>query len=164
MQIIIMRHAEKPETGTELSQAGHERSLLLPAFFESNEILKEFGKPVAIYAAAPRTEKHSIRSIQTVMPLATNLNLQINQQYTKNDLVGLVDDIMKHSDWPNQSIVICWNRAGIPILARLFGILESSSIWPANVYDRVWVIRSEQGKAVSFLDIPQKLMATDSQT
>ena len=65
-QVIIIRHAEKPTSGNELSLRGEERAAALVPFFLGADELLEFKTPVAIYAQAQKKETSSIRSIETV--------------------------------------------------------------------------------------------------
>lgn len=162
-QIIIFRHAEKPEVGNGLSAIGQNRAHMLPIYFDTNEILSEFGKPIAIYAAAPIKANKSIRSIQTVISLATHFNLQINECFTKKNIHDLVENILGNPLYVGHTVVICWDRAGIPTIARLFGALESPVIWEADVFDRTWVIRFDGSDATRFKNLPQKLLPCDSQ-
>ena len=69
-QVIIIRHAEKPDSGNGLSLKGMKRAAALVPYFLGTESLLKFGEPVAIYAQAQRHETSSIRPIETVRPLA----------------------------------------------------------------------------------------------
>src|SRR4051812_2923021 len=76
-QVIIIRHAEKPDDGNELSLRGEERAAaLVPYFLKTGELLK-FKTPVAIYAQRPKDADSSLRSIETVKPLADALHLKV---------------------------------------------------------------------------------------
>jgi hypothetical protein len=61
-QVIIIRHAEKPEDGNELSLEGRERAAALAPYFLANLDLLEFGPPVAIYAQAQKRLYMTIRA------------------------------------------------------------------------------------------------------
>ena len=162
-QIVIIRHAEKPKVGIELSDVGRMRSAKLPNYFDSQSILSEFGSPVAIYAATPNTEGDSLRSIQTVIPLAEHFKLKINQNFTKKNIHDLVEDILNNPLYSNRTVIICWDRSGIPTIARLFGAMDSPAIWNTDVYDRTWVIRFNKNQCPQFMDLAQRLMPFDNE-
>ena len=162
-QIVIIRHAEKPESGNELSESGQQRAHLLPIYFNTNEILTDFGKPAAIFAAAPRKIGDSIRCIQTVIPLATNLNLEINQNFTKKNIHDLEEYVMSNPFYFDRTVIICWDHLGIPTMARLFGAMGSPVVWDKNVYDRTWIIRFGRNEATRFINFPQKIFPCDTQ-
>src|SRR5262245_6283919 len=84
-RVIILRHAEKPEEGNELSQKGRERAAaLVPYFLETPDFFK--GMPLAaIYAQGPKKEGSSIRSIQTVKGIAEAAKLTIIDKFTRDD-------------------------------------------------------------------------------
>lgn len=94
-QIILIRHAEKPETGNELNERGWQRANALPYFFENNPEILRFGWPVALYAMSPKDETGSVRAIQTVTPLANYLGLGIHVSFKKNDVDPLMNEIMR---------------------------------------------------------------------
>src|SRR5665213_1161111 len=74
-QIVIIRHGEKPKSGPDLDARGYQRAHALVGFFEKNPAMLRFGRPVAIYAMAPKTQvdpsddEGSLRAIETVQPL-----------------------------------------------------------------------------------------------
>src|ERR1700760_3001048 len=67
LKIILIRHGEKPENGDNLSCAGLNRSIKLPAVIKN-----KFGVPDYIYVPAPNTGKrtNNVRMLQTVTPLS----------------------------------------------------------------------------------------------
>src|SRR5687768_12383424 len=79
-QILLIRHAEKPESGPELSSVGWERARALPTLFRRPEF-KKSGSPVALIAMAPKDKDGSVRSIQTLKYVADEFNLTINSDY-----------------------------------------------------------------------------------
>src|SRR6476659_2168979 len=87
-QVIIIRHGEKPDPeGAELSLKGRERAAALVPYFLGDSDVLEFGPPVAIYAQAQNEKKKesSVRSIQTVTPLAEALHLEVNHSIKRDD-------------------------------------------------------------------------------
>lgn len=161
-QIVIIRHAEKPKEGPELSEIGHQRANLLPMYFDKNTTLTEFGKPAALYAAAPAKAGDSLRCIQTVIPLSAHLHLEINEHYTKNQIHELKENILSNPIYFGRTVIICWDHLGIPLLAKLFGAVESPATWDKNIYDRTWVMRFGKKESIQFINLPQNLLPGDS--
>jgi len=154
-QIILLRHAEKPNEGIILSEQGYRRAKLLPLFFKQHPLLSTFGPPVAIFAAAPKKPGLSIRSIQTMIPLANVFNLNINENFTKNDIHQLVGTIFSTPAYHGKMIIICWDRSGIPVIAKLLGVNSSPLMWSKETFDRCWIINYAEKKFPAFLDIAQ---------
>ena len=72
-QVIIIRHAEKPKQGDDLSLKGRERAAALVPFFLDGDK----PTPAAIFAQGISDMRHSRRPVQTVTPLAHELNLSV---------------------------------------------------------------------------------------
>ena len=90
-EIIIIRHAEKPVQGNQLSLQGRERAAALAQYFLGDLDVLEFGPPVAIYAQSQKHGSSSVRAIQTVKPLADALHLRINDSFNRDDYRRMID-------------------------------------------------------------------------
>lgn len=156
-QVLIIRHAEKPEGGNGLSPIGMMRAKELVSFFtKSPEVLK-FGPLAAIYAARPGKEDGSVRSIQTVTPLASAMKLPLHSQYTAGHYLQMVEEVMTNPDYQGKSVLICWEHHAIPEIARAFGAHDAPSKWHGHVFDRVWLIGFGQGGVVTFQEFQERL-------
>jgi hypothetical protein len=89
-RILLMRHAEKTGKTDDiyLSAEGVKRAERLIKY-----IPQTFGRPDFIYAAA--RSKRSIRSIETVKPLAAALDLEVQYHIEDKDFKTLVTEIFK---------------------------------------------------------------------
>jgi len=170
-QIILIRHAEKPATGSGLSEQGFQRAEALVRFFQTNSVVTTHGTPIAIYAAAPKNEDSSIRSIQTVTPLANALRLTINTAFTRGQTHKIAVDIMENPEYNGRMILICWQHENIVEIVRELAQYNATgpaaqvalpSVWPGANFDRVWILDLYRGRVVSFKDIPQRLLPGDS--
>ena len=170
-QVIIIRHGEKQEYGNQLSEKGYKRADALVNFFLSVPEVNEYGSPVAIYAAAPKNEDSSIRSIQTVTPLARALNITINTGFTRGQAHKLVRDIMENPRYTGRMVLISWQHGHIPDIVRELAEyspygpaaqLALPAEWPEARFDRAWIIDLYRGRVTSFKDIPQRLLPGDS--
>ena len=191
-QVLIIRHGEKvgdpkkdDDGGRHLSVQGSARAVALPSLFAQaqsqltcklhqkaaefhggyRQILlagkrPQFSTPNYIFAT--KKSKNSNRPVETVTPLATALNLPLNDGCADNDA-----DIRKMTgailnDHPGKIILVCWHHGKIPDIAQALGIPKPPK-WDGKVFDRVWQITFSKGKA-SILDLPQMLLFGDSKS
>lgn len=138
LTIVIMRHAEKPTNGDNLSCKGFNRSLQLPTV-----IRRKFGVPNYVYVPAPTTGKEtkSGRMIQTVWPLATKYNLTINTSYGVKD----AEDLVKSIKTKKGTVLVVWQHDAISDIIKKLGV-KGGLKWPGSDYDGLWVITIRSGK------------------
>ncbi len=163
-QVIIIRHAEKPPKGSNfLNTKGMERAQALMPYFLNTAELLEYGAPIAIYAQKPIPDNPSHRPIQTCEPTAQALKLKVLTPYSHDEYATLVKEILKNPLYNGKMVLICWEHHAIPQIAKQFGVEEDLKPWPANVFDRTWVITfNDDGSVKSFKNLPQRLMYGDS--
>jgi hypothetical protein len=161
-EVVIIRHAEKPDVGNELSLAGRERAGALLPYFLGNPAVLEFGRPVAIYAQAQKHATSSLRSIQTVEPLADALHLKINDAFESDDYKKMVAEIKRETRYDGHTVLICWEHKVIPEIAKEFATDDAPKKWRGDAFDRTWVLTLKSGHRYKFNDLPQKLMFGDS--
>jgi hypothetical protein len=159
--VVMIRHAEEPEEGTGLNTRGRERARALVGFFKSNSAMKRLGAPVALYAAAQRSEDTSNRSVETLRPLARALDLEINEDYTKKEYEEAAEEILEDEKYDGRTVVICWTHKQMAEFAEELGY-EDPDEWDGDVYDRAWVL-TFRGENVTLKDIPQNLLDGDSE-
>src|SRR2546423_1477606 len=138
-EVILIRHAEKPPEGNHLSLQGRERAAaLVPYVLETPELLT-FKTPVAIYAQAPKKDTSSVRSIETVKPLADALKLPIKETYIRDDFRKMVAEVLAGREYEGHTVLICWEHKVIPEMAKEFGVENAPTKWPGSAFDRTWV-------------------------
>jgi hypothetical protein len=191
-QVLIIRHGEKlgdpkkdDDGGPHLSIQGSARAADLPALFvpalpqpscalrhKAKEFhgryqgipikgkASRFSTPNFIFATA--RSKHSQRPIETVTPLATALNLPINDRFADkdSDIKKMVNAILSEFAFAGKIVLICWHHGKIPDVAKALGISKPPK-WDGKVFDRVWQITFPKGKA-ALQDSPQQLLFGDS--
>lgn len=171
-QVILIRHAEKQLYGNQLSEKGFKRAEALVWYFQTAAAVTEYGTPAAIYAAAPKHEDSSIRSIQTVTPLARVLNLAINTGFTRGQAHKLVADIMQNPKYTGRMVLVSWQHGHLPDIVRElagyspYGPAAEVSLpaeWADGTFDRAWIVDLNRGRVVSFRDVPQRLLPGDSE-
>lgn len=162
-QIILIRHAEKPvnEKSEDLSEKGFQRAQALTKIFEVHPELARNGIPDFLYAAKYIPGDSSRRSIQTLEPLAQQLNLQISSNFFKEDFETLARDLLVNPKYNRKSILIAWTHSYLPKFAMALGSAPQKK-WDSAVFDRIWWIQFDPRGRASFLDLAQNLLPGDS--
>jgi len=163
--ILIIRHAEKPDSGPELNPAGLERARAYPGFFAGFKI---DGQPLRldhIFCTADSAGSHRPRS--TVEPLSQALKLPLDNRFKSKDAASLDGEIRTHDHGKN--LLICWHHGQIPeVLAGLGAnpeYLLPNGKWPEDVFG--WLIElrfDDQGRLQSAQRVNEKLMPDDQAT
>ena len=119
-----------------------------------------FPTPQTIMATAP--SKHSQRPIETVTPLALALNLHIYDRFADKDadIQKMTKAILNDHSFAGEVVLICWHHGKIPEIAKALGVAKPPK-WDGKIFDRVWQITFEKGKA-KLEDLPQMLLYGDS--
>ena len=161
--VVLLRHAEKPvdDQGTDLSPKGWDRAKALPSFFHDRGEVKVYGLPVALFAVTPKNPGGSLRSIETLKYVADDLKLALNTEYTKKKGSDLAARIMNDHTLDGKLVVICWDHDFIDDVAVALGA-KSVPQYPAQVFDRAWLLQYDTAGAVKFTDLPQRLLPGDS--
>jgi phosphohistidine phosphatase SixA len=133
-RVLLMRHAEKTGRTDDihLSGDGLNRAEKLATY-----IPQALGRPDFIYAAA--RSKRSIRSIETVKPLAAALGLEVQYHIEDKDFKALVPEIFSKPEYHGKTIVICWHHGKLPEIAALLGARPGSypDPWPQDVFNLI---------------------------
>jgi hypothetical protein len=138
LKVIIIRHAEKPVKGDNLTCQGINRSLELPGLLSS-----KFGIPDYIYVPSlglGQSTKHS-RMFQTVIPLAAKYNLSINSKYDEKDSSGIANDIKTKQG----TVLIVWEHHAIPPIVAALGVSDYNLVWDDTDFDSIWIITFSNG-------------------
>ena len=162
-QIILLRHGEKPadESNPHLSVEGRARAQALVSFLTTSAGLITNGLPVALFAAQPTRHGHSLRTHETLEPLAKHLKLRIQSPYPAKDYSALARHLLRHSAYDGKVVVVCWVHEYLPEFAAALGVRPAPAPWRGNVFDHVWVITYRDGEA-TLTSLPQKLPADGS--
>ncbi|ORX43165.1 hypothetical protein BCR32DRAFT_328563 [Anaeromyces robustus] len=131
--VMLIRHGEKiNDDATDLSPIGKTRADCLINTFGSNGT---FVTPKKIYAQS-LVGKKSTRPRDTVIPLADNLQLQVDLTFEADDIKGLVNDI---NNSPEDVILVSWSNDNLKKIAKKFGIKDAPD-WGSNVFNEIWII------------------------
>src|SRR5271166_2446621 len=168
-KIMVIRHAEKPngEAGVMPDGAQNPEALTATGWKRANALVGLFD-PAGGGSASPPLARpmnliasgsDSLRPKQTIVPLATALNLPI-ATFPKGQEAQLVA-AAREAEGP---VLISWQHEAIPQIAALIcgGAGGVPPRWPGNRFDLVWVFDSEASGAWSFTQAPQLVMPGDS--
>lgn len=148
-QIVILRHAEKPDDprDPDLSPAGEQRAAMLATL-----IPQRFPAPDHLFAAAP--SRSSDRPVETLRPLAAKTDLTLNDKVADQDYEVLAQDLLQKPKYDGQLVIVCWHHGHIPDLAMALGVPQQAITsapgmiglhWDPTVFDRFWSIAFTQG-------------------
>jgi hypothetical protein len=136
--VLIIRHAEKPESGQDLTPAGYQRAEAYVKYFREFQVE---GKPLqleSLFAAAD--SKNSRRPRLTLEPLSRELHIPLDTHF-KDKLPELLADELK-SRPHGKGILICWHHGKIPELLTALGADPAALLpggkWPDGEFG--WVI------------------------
>ena len=162
-RIILLRHAEKPadEADIHLSERGRQRAAALADWATNSPAWKTNDRPAAIFACKPTAKAPSLRSIETVTPLAARLSLRVQTQFFPKNFAPFARQILDDPALNGQTVVICWTRDELPQLAEAFGVAPGSVVCKSKTFDRLWVVTFRDKRAV-VTRLPQKLLSGDA--
>jgi hypothetical protein len=170
--------------GPNLSMRGAARAAALPQLFApattpygcalsigNNQSFTGTYQAVQITGAAPRfstpgfifatkASNSSNRPVETITPLSAALNLTYNDKHSDSDYAKVASDILTHSPYAGQVVLVCWHHGNISALATALGVSNPPK-WAGSVFDRVWSITFSNGTA-SLADGAQMLLYGDS--
>lgn len=161
--VLIIRHAEDPDSGSGLSPAGQQRAVAYVNYFKTFTIDSNPIRIAALYAAADSSV--SRRSRLTLQPLSQALHLAISATFKDEKFAGLATAIRARP--AGQTMVICWHRETIPGLVQALGgdpaQLWPDGKWPHGVFGGTVVLRFDKvGKLIEASYRNQNLMPGDS--
>ncbi|HTR44038.1 MAG TPA: flagellar basal body-associated protein FliL [Pseudomonadales bacterium] len=161
--VLIIRHAEKPETGYDLTPVGYQRANAYVHYFKNFTI---DGKPVTLdHLFAAADSKGSHRPRLTLEPLSKATGLAIDQEFQAKQYQELADALRAKPHGAH--ILICWHHGDIPQLLQALGAKPEKLLpggkWPDNVFG--WVIQlhyDDKGQLVEAKCINENLMPGDA--
>ncbi|WP_223648628.1 histidine phosphatase family protein [Hymenobacter psoromatis] len=141
LRVIIIRHGEKPEEGDNLSCAGLNRALALPAVL--NQLMPT--PPDYTYVPLIGTDDQNTstaRMFQTVTPYAVQRNLVINSDYDVDNTKGIAKELR----YQRGTALLVWEHESIPEIAKELGI-KGPLEWSDADFDSIWIIDFSGGGA-----------------
>ena len=146
--VLIVRHAEKAETGPGLSPAGEVRARAYGRYFRPFSLGRELFRVDTLIAAADSRGSH--RSRLTLEPLSRLAGIPIQQPFHDRDVRDLA--IWLGQGPPSRTILIAWHHGELPSLLRHLGLDPPTILpegdWPDDVYNWVVVLRFDRQGAI----------------
>lgn len=135
--VLIVRHAEKPPLGRELTPTGQARAQAYIHYFEPFHDGGLNLRINALYAGADSAD--SIRPRLTLEPLSHATGLPVDSTISTKDPAALV--ALLHTQPHGNHPLVAWRHGSIPALLTAFGAspdLIPGGKWPNDTYD--WVV------------------------
>ncbi|HEX4249120.1 MAG TPA: hypothetical protein VH008_14755 [Pseudonocardia sp.] len=172
--IMIIRHGEKPgalgdDEGVDpdgksdnhaLTARGWDRARALVPLFApaSGQLHPGLARHTAIYASGGN-HKQGERTRQTVTPLATQLGITLNTQYSKGQEATMAQEVARRTE----PTLICWQHGELPAIAAAIPNVTPAAPthWPGSRFDLIWSLTPAAG-GWAFQQIPEMIMAGDS--
>ncbi len=144
-KVVIIRHAEKPDNGDNLSCKGLNRSLLLPAV-----LYNKFRVPEKIFIPSVNNGKsaNQLRMLQTITPFAVKYNLKIDSKFDVDDAKDLAAAVMQSNGY----VLIIWEHDKIDNIVKALGVDTKGMKWGDNDFDSIWIINFKNGKGTLAVD------------
>ncbi|MEI8279543.1 MAG: histidine phosphatase family protein [Bacteroidota bacterium] len=139
LKVVILRHAEKPKKGDNLTCQGLNRAMQIPAV-----LVPKFGIPDYTYVPmmSHKESTNHARMMETVMPLAVKYNLTINSQYDKKDAEHVAADIKTKKG----TVLMVWEHHALTDIVKALGVKEEY-VWDDADYDSIWIVTYPNGIA-----------------
>ncbi len=160
-QVLLIRHAEKPESGNDLNAQGYARANALPAFFIKDPIVNRYGPIASIYAMKAASDDSSNRPVETVIPTAKALGLVIHADYPKKMIAPLISEIKNSTEYSGKTVLICWEHKMIPLIAQGLGFLSAPLKWDGSVFNQVWVLLFSPNDGPAFEVLNEHVLSSD---
>ena len=162
--VLVIRHAEKPDAGTNLSPAGEQRAQAYVKYFQELTVAGTSVRPDLIFAA--RDSKASARPRLTVEPFAKAAGLPVDARFSSGNPAPLMAALQALPT--GKRILICWHHGDVPNLLRSLGADPATVLpkgkWPDPVFGWVIMLRfDQQGALVEAKRIKEHLMPDGSQ-
>ncbi|MBS0271625.1 MAG: histidine phosphatase family protein [Proteobacteria bacterium] len=157
--VILIRHGEKVPDENYLSVKGLERAGALPYYFSNTSLYNN--PPITyIFAAGQETPTSSVRPIQTCKPTADFYKLPLNTNFKPYQTSELAKELLTNSIYDNTTVLICWSHGHIGQIVTDLGA-ENPGKWKHDIFDQVYLVSFDNGKASKVQTIMQKLMFGD---
>lgn len=140
--LVFLRHGEKPDNDSgQLTGKGLHRALVL-----ADLLITRYGRADALYAAAPKQSKlgNSLRSLQTITPVAIRLSLPVHLEFHAKETKALRDALLDKAHH-RHTVFVVWEHDNLikvvrDILKQTGGDYAGIPAWPRDDFDSLWVL------------------------
>ncbi len=161
-RVMIIRHAEKKpfSDSDHLSPQGFRRAEALKNLFNIHPEYATPRIPDRLFAARHIPGESSLRSVETLTPMAASLGLILQDKWSAARSSEFGRELLNNPDFDRNVILIAWKHSAITKITRELKA-PCSSVWNSNTYDRIWLIDFIDGK-ITCKDVPQSVLQGDS--
>jgi hypothetical protein len=139
--VLIIRHAERPTVGSDLTAKGQQRAETYAKYFRELKIDSKVVEPDFLVAAADSAA--SQRPRLTLEPLSKALGMKLDLQFKAKEDAKLAAELCAKPHGKN--ILICWHHGKIPDLVKALGAdpakLMPNGTWPDEEFGWILVLR-----------------------
>src|SRR5208282_697568 len=139
--VLVIRHAEKPEAGRELTARGQQRAQAYADYFKNLTIDAKPLRPDYLVAAADSSG--SERPRLTLEPLSKALGLNLDLRFKPKNPEELAEEL--RSKPLGKCILVCWHHGKIPDLVQALGAdplkLLPDGKWPDQEFAWILMLR-----------------------
>lgn len=174
--VVIVRHAEKPESGGPhgvdhhgspsgrgLTPRGWSRAgALAVRMAHAGRPGDELPLPEAVYATASDAHHESDRPRLTAHVVADRLQLSMLDHLGRGDEAKLAKEVVG----AGAPTFIVWDHGHIPALTKAFPLASGVDVpdaWPEDRFDLFWLLTPGDG-GYTLTILPQQLLAGDAST
>ncbi|KAA8494455.1 hypothetical protein FVE85_2696 [Porphyridium purpureum] len=128
--VYLLRHADKGREHVHLSARGFQRAQHLTRIFcSAHDVAARKGEcrfiaPDVVFARKAEFPRYVLRSIETVTPLAQQLNLTVESQYSAmlqwSLVVRVLGEIASFQHC-GRAVLVCWKHSLLPAIQEQFG-------------------------------------------
>jgi hypothetical protein len=138
-KVVIIRHAEKPDKGDNLSCKGFNRSLQLPAV-----LYTKFKLPDRVFVPSMDNTKSAnhLRMFETIVPFVIKYNLNINSKYDVDDVKDAAEAILRSKGY----VLVVWEHDRIDNFVKALGAETKGMKWSDDDFDSIWILDFKNNK------------------
>jgi len=147
--VLIMRHAEKADSGTGLAPAGEARAQAYVSYFQHLTLNGVVFRPDTLIGTAD--SKNSARERLTLEPLSHAIGIPLDLRFSNKDIPVLAHALTSESH--GKSVLIAWHHGTLPQMIEVLGgdphTVLPDGYWPDDAFNYVVVLRYDhEGKLI----------------
>jgi len=154
--VLIIRHADKPEAGSELSADGKNRAEAYAHYF--NPFVTSSGALTPDMLIASADSGNSQRPRLTLEPLSKAIGIAIDTEFANHNEKELAAFLFQVQH--GKIILIAWHHGRIPKLIAALGgdpfRFFPDGHWPDDIYNQVIVLRFDAAGALASQQMVQE--------
>ncbi|KAK7994585.1 hypothetical protein PG991_016173 [Apiospora marii] len=140
--VYFIRHGEKPKKGDGLNSDGVKRAQCLRGVFG---VASDYNI-THVMAQRPKKNGKQKRPYDTVLPLATDMGLDVDTSCKRDDIDCVVDIIKNYKGDGN--ILICWEHKRMKDVAKALGVKKFKK-YPKKAFNLIYEVPPKYKKVAA---------------